>query len=141
MGILEEAIKGWGILGALDDLTGIWGYKLFLLGYYVAASFPSTVANAEVQKTTKQGKMKVGQRLAREGEIVSKHAVMDGPFAETKEVIGGYRFIYASGLEEAAKLAAGNPCLACGLVYEIRPIEAVRASAFAVTFETPSDQQ
>ena len=83
------------------------------------------------------GKMKPGQRLAREGRTVSKNAVKDGPFAEAKEVIGGYWFILASSLDEAAELAAGNPCLACGLVYEIRPIEAVRASAFAVTNETP----
>ena len=83
-----------------------------------------------------KGKMKAGQRLAREGKLVSKHRVTDGPFAEAKEVIGGYWFILASSLEEAAELAAGNPCLACGLVYEIRPIEFGRASAFAVTSET-----
>ena len=86
-----------------------------------------------------EGKMKAGQRLAREGKLVSKTSVTDGPFAETKEVIGGYWFILAGSLEEAAELAAGNPCLACGLVYEIRPIESVRASAFAVTSETPSE--
>jgi hypothetical protein len=54
-------------------------------------------------------------------------------------VIGGYWFILAGSLEEAAEIAAGNPCLACGLVYEIRPIESVRASAFAVTTETPNE--
>lgn len=81
--------------------------------------------------------MKAGQRLAREGKIVSKTKVTDGPFAETKEVIGGYWFILAESLDEAAEIAAGNPCLACGLVFEIRPIESVRASAFAVTTETP----
>lgn len=86
-----------------------------------------------------EGKMKAGQRLAREGKIVSRHRVTDGPFAEAKEVIGGYWFILAGNLEEAAELAAGNPCLACGLVYEIRPIEPVRASAFAVTTETPGE--
>lgn len=86
-----------------------------------------------------EGKMKAGQRLAREGKTVSKHMVTDGPFGETKEVIGGYWFILASSLEDAAKLAAENPCLAYGLAYEIRPIEPVRASAFTVTNETPSE--
>lgn len=85
------------------------------------------------------GKMKAGQRLAREGKLVSRQAVTDGPYAEAKEVIGGYWFIVAGSLDEAAQLAAGNPCLAYGLVYEIRPIEAVRASAFALTSETPLD--
>lgn len=83
------------------------------------------------------GRMKAGQRLAREGKIVQKGGVMDGPFAEAKEVIGGYWFILAASLDEAAELASGNPCLACGLSYEVRPIEAVRASAFAITSETP----
>ena len=85
-----------------------------------------------------EGKMKAGQRLAREGKLVSKHSVTDGPFAEAKEVIGGYWFILARSLEEAAELAAGNPCLACGLAYEIRPIDSERASAFVLTSETPA---
>jgi hypothetical protein len=87
------------------------------------------------------GKMKAGQRLAREGKMVSRQAVTDGPYAEAKEVIGGYWFIVAGSLDEAAQLAAGNPCLAYGLAYEVRPIEAVRASAFALTSETPHDER
>lgn len=89
----------------------------------------------------REGRMRAGQRLAREGKTVSRHTVTDGPFCETKEVIGGYWFILANSLDEAAALAAENPCLAYGLVFEIRPIEAVRASAFAVTNETPSERQ
>ena len=88
-------------------------------------------------RLVEQGKMRSGQRLGREGKTVSRTLVTDGPFGETKEVIGGYWFILASSLEEAAKIAAGNPCMACGLFYEIRPIETVRASAYAVTNETP----
>jgi hypothetical protein len=90
-------------------------------------------------RLVKEGRMRAGQRLARERKIVSKHTVMDGPFAETKEVIGGYWFILAGSLEEAAELAAENPCLACGLTYEIRPIESERASAFKLTNETPEN--
>ena len=67
-----------------------------------------------------------------------KITVTDGPFTEAKEVIGGYWFIVAGSLEEAAKIAAGNPCLSCGLFYEIRPIDPERASALTVTTETPS---
>ena len=69
--------------------------------------------------------------------MVSRSGVIDGPFAETKEVIGGYWFLVASSLEDAAALAAENPCLACGLTCEVRPIELERASAFKVTNETP----
>jgi hypothetical protein len=89
------------------------------------------------ERLVSEGRMKAGQRLAREKKIVSKHLVTDGPFAETKEVNGGYWFILAGSLEEAARLAAENPCLACGLSYEIRPIESARASAFELTNETP----
>jgi hypothetical protein len=64
--------------------------------------------------------------------------VLDGPFAEAKEVIGGYWFFVAASLDEAAALAAQNPCLACGLSYEVRPLEPQRASAFALTSETPT---
>lgn len=83
------------------------------------------------------GTMRTGQRLAREGKLVSRDGVTDGPFSEAKEFIGGYWFILAQSLEEAAGIASQNPCMACGLAYEIRPIETVRASAFAVTCETP----
>ena len=89
----------------------------------------------------REGKMRSGQRLARESMLVSKHGVIDGPFAETKEVIGGYWHFLASSLEEAAALAAQNPCLACGLSYEVRPIENERCSAFEETSETPSRQR
>jgi hypothetical protein len=89
-----------------------------------------------------EGRMKTGQRLASEGKTVSRKNVMtDGPFGETKEVIGGYWFIMAGSLEEAAKIAAGNPCLNCGLFYEIRPIDPERATAFTVTTETPAEHR
>jgi hypothetical protein len=84
-----------------------------------------------------EGKLKAGQRLARQVKIVSRRGVTDGPFAEAKEVIGGYWFFLARNLEEAAALAAQNPCLACGLTYEVRPIEPERASAFREGNETP----
>jgi hypothetical protein len=88
-----------------------------------------------------EGRMKAGQRLARQGKLVARNSVTDGPFAEAKEVIGGYWFILADSLEQAAEIAAQNPCLAYGLAYEVRPIELERASAFAVTSETPRSRR
>ena len=70
------------------------------------------------------GKMKRGQRLTSEGKTVGRQNVStDGPFGESKEVIGGYWFILAHNLDEAAQIAEGNPCLDCGLFLEIRPID------------------
>ena len=85
-------------------------------------------------------KMRAGQRLAGEGKTVFKGGlVTDGPFGETKELIGGYWFLYARSLEEAARLAGENPCLECGLYSEVRPIEGIKASAYADTTETPAE--
>lgn len=84
------------------------------------------------------GRMKPGQRLKPERRSVSRHGVIDGPFTEAKEVIGGYWFIVAGSLEEAAAIAAENPCLACGLEMEIREVDLERASAWAITNETPA---
>jgi hypothetical protein len=95
---------------------------------------------AWLDRCIEEGKMKTGQRLSDRGATVSKgRMVTDGPFGESKEVIGGYWFIIADSLEEAAGIASGNPCLDCGLFYEIRPLETVKASAFSVTTETPRE--
>lgn len=45
----------------------------------------------------------------------------DGPFAETKEQLGGYYLVEASSTEEAASIAAGIPAARYGSV-EVRPI-------------------
>lgn len=84
-----------------------------------------------------EGRMRAGQRLATGGRTVSRQGVTDGPYAEAREVIGGYWFILAGSLDEAAEIAAGNPCIARGLSFEVRPIEPEKASAFVVTNETP----
>jgi len=89
------------------------------------------------ERLVAEGTIKRGQRLARERKTVSRLGVVDGPFAEAKEMIGGYWIIVAASLEQAAEIAARNPCLAFGLSYEIRPIEPVRASAYALACETP----
>ena len=84
-----------------------------------------------------KGKMKRGSRLMKDGKFVSRRAVTDGPFAEAKEVIGGYWFVSAHSLEEATQLLAGSPCLAYGLFYEVRELDAERCDAFAVTAAPP----
>ena len=53
----------------------------------------------------------------RDGEVV----VTDGPYAETKEVLGGYYLIEADSLDEAATWAAKIPSARHGAV-EVRPV-------------------
>lgn len=50
-----------------------------------------------------------------------KTTVVDGPFTETKEVLGGYWIIEAASLEEAVAWARQAPCPA-GEFIEIRPV-------------------
>jgi hypothetical protein len=72
-----------------------------------------------------RGKVKAGQALARKGAIVSGkngRFVSDGPFAESKEAIGGYLVLDVETLEEAIAIARTNPGLAYGTSIEIRPV-------------------
>jgi len=48
----------------------------------------------------------------------------DGPFAETKEQLGGYSLIEVKNLDEALSVAARNPLLQGGHSIEVRPIRA-----------------
>lgn len=49
-----------------------------------------------------------------------KIAMTDGPFAETKEVLGGFIFIEARDMEDATRIAAGIPMARYGSI-EVRP--------------------
>lgn len=51
-----------------------------------------------------------------------KRSVVDGPFAETKEQIGGYFLVNAADLDEAIRIAAGWPSARLGTI-EVRPVE------------------
>ena len=94
------------------------------------------------ERNLKDGRMKAGSRLSRERAVVSKAGIVtDGPFGEGKEVVGGYWFIVARNLREAADLAAQNPCAPYGLSFEIRPLESERASAYNVTNENPAAER
>jgi hypothetical protein len=50
-----------------------------------------------------------------------KAATTDGPFAETKEQLGGYYLVEASNIDEATKMAAKIPGARFGSI-EVRPI-------------------
>lgn len=62
-----------------------------------------------------------GQPLQRTGKLVSS-VVTDGPFAEAKDVIGGYTLIKARDIAEAAELARGCPIIERGGRVEVRPV-------------------
>lgn len=70
------------------------------------------------------GKFKAAQPLFHEGRVLAGRngMVTDGPFAESKEAVGGYLIFKADSLEEAVDVARGWPLLACGCSLEVRPI-------------------
>ena len=76
-------------------------------------------------RLTQQGKCKAGQPLEREGKIVSGRngrTVADGPFAESKEAIGGYFLLQVDDINEAVEIAKQCPGLDYGIDVEVRPV-------------------
>jgi hypothetical protein len=60
------------------------------------------------------------------GKVVRKQrAVTDGPFAEAKDVVGGYSVVVAKDLNHATELSQGCPILENGGTVEVRPIMAM----------------
>jgi hypothetical protein len=66
--------------------------------------------------------------------------VTDGPFAEAKEVLGGFNIIEAENMDEAIRIASSFPWARIGCV-EVRPVRdigAVRNRVFAEDMKTAS---
>ena len=66
--------------------------------------------------------------LEAEGKIVSGNGgsvVTDGPFAESKEAIGGYFYLQVKTLDDAVAEAQACPALDFGCTMEVRPIAAM----------------
>ena len=76
------------------------------------------------EKLSATGKVKSGKPLGQEGKILSQKngQIVDGPFAESKETIGGYCLLTASSLEEAVALVKDFPGLEHGGTIEVRPV-------------------
>ena len=65
-----------------------------------------------------------GQPLERAGKLVKgkQKTVTDGPFAEAKDVVGGYTLIEARDLEHAVELSKGCPIFEVEGAVEVRPV-------------------
>ena len=79
-------------------------------------------------KLEKAGKKRAGNKLRDgEGRVLrgngGKLAITDGPFSETKEVIGGYWLIDAADYDEAIELSRDCPHIEYGASLEIREVE------------------
>jgi hypothetical protein len=63
-----------------------------------------------------------GDALNPEGKVVTAKVVTDGPFVESKDVVGGFSIVQADSMEAAAKLAKGCPGLFGGGSVEVRQL-------------------
>jgi hypothetical protein len=73
-----------------------------------------------------QGRLKnPGHPLEAAGKVVSgtDKVVKDGPFAEAKDVVGGFIIVEANDLAHAAEISKGCPILEVGGSVEVRPIQ------------------
>ncbi len=76
-------------------------------------------------KLAADGKLRDGRQLSEAGLRVDPEPgggrVIDGPFAEAKELVGGYFVIDCDSIDEARQLALENPHLAIGPI-TVQPV-------------------
>jgi hypothetical protein len=76
-------------------------------------------------KLRKEGRHRGGEELKEGGRILSlKNGkfIVDGPYVEAKEIVGGYYLFEAPNIEEATEISKGCPHLSFGGSVEIREI-------------------
>jgi hypothetical protein len=111
----------------------------FMLLLHAPTTFPPQYGAEELQNMIQRyaawskdlsasGRLVGGHKLRdREGRVLKKQndqtSVMDGPYAEAKEVVGGYFHITADHYDQAVQIARGCPHLDYGGTIEIRAIE------------------
>ena len=69
----------------------------------------------------------IGHPLEHTGKVVQgkQKSVTDGPFAEAKDVVGGFSLIQAGDLNEAVELSKSCPILDVGGSVEVRQIQVI----------------
>ena len=95
---------------------------------------PANLSPAEMQASMKKwtgwiggiaqaGKLKGGQPLEKGGKVIhAKRVVTDGPYAEAKDLVGGYLIVTADNLDAALAIAQGCPAPEEGGSVEVRGI-------------------
>jgi len=81
--------------------------------YFALARDPATYASEQLQPAATATTVRVEN-----GDTLTT----DGPFAETKEVLGGFYLIDAENLDGALEVAARIPAARMGGVIEVRPV-------------------
>ena len=64
----------------------------------------------------------MGGHLKPGGKVVTTSGAMDGPFVESKEIVGGYMLVSAESFDRALEVAREMPGLMPGSSIEIREV-------------------
>lgn len=88
----------------------MWEYDAFIQDIVKSGHFR---ASAKLQPTSMATTVR-----QKNGRLV----ITDGPFAETKEQLGGYHLVECQDLDVALAIAARIPTLRVGGVVEVRPV-------------------
>jgi hypothetical protein len=78
-----------------------------------------------IGKLQKQGSYLSGDPLNKDGKLLSQKngkVIVDGPFAESKEVVGGYLIINAENLDAAVEISKDFPDFGIGGKVEVREV-------------------
>ena len=75
------------------------------------------------QKATNAGFLRGSHRLAEDtGKVIRGAKVTDGPYSETKEILGGYFLITADSYDQAVQRTLDHPHLEYGGTIEVRQV-------------------
>jgi hypothetical protein len=80
---------------------------------------------AWIEKLRKEGRYESGEPLEPRGKFVSgpNKIVTDGPFAESKELVGGFFIIKAKDIDEAVALTEDYPDFIFNGKVQVRPLQ------------------
>jgi hypothetical protein len=107
--LIHDSEKDWAGLGQAE-VQGIMGEYRQLVAELRASGHMKDGAQLQPTSTATSVQIRNGKRL-----------VTDGPFAETREQLGGFFLIEAKDLDEAIGIAARVPSARFGTI-EVRPL-------------------
>jgi hypothetical protein len=107
--LIHDSETAWAALGGTEQQEIMAAYRRFSAEIRASGHY---LAGSQLQPTSNATSVRVrnGKRL-----------ITDGPFAETREQLGGYYLVEAKDLDEAIGLAERLPSAQMGTI-EIRPL-------------------
>ena len=104
--LIYDSPQGWEGLGD-DERKAIYDE------YFAVSEAPGVFGGAQLQPTENATTVRTGN---------DEPLITDGPFAESKEFLGGYYLLEAENLDQALEVAKRIPATRMGGAVEIRPL-------------------